>query len=131
VEQFSVTPSHVEGTIVYPQTPPVGGPHNPTWQTCSFYEGPVSSERAAHSLEHGAIWITYRPDLPEDQRQVLRELAQRRTDVLVSRWDEGLPAPVVASSWGRQLKFETAHDPRVEQFVKAFSGQAPEPSAPC
>ena len=131
VETFSVVPSHTNDPVVYPQTPPVGGAHNPAWETCFFRDGPVSSERAVHSLEHGAIWVTYRPDLPADQLAVLRRLAESRRDVLVSRWDEGLPAPVVASSWGRQLKLQSADDPRLLQFVRAFTGQAPEPNAPC
>ena len=75
--------------------------------------------------------MTYRPDLPADQVAVLAALARSRSDVLVSRWDDGLPAPVVASSWGRQLTLESATDLRLVQFVRAFTGQAPEPSAPC
>jgi hypothetical protein len=95
-----------------------------------FRDRPVPSESAVHSLEHGAIWITYRPDLPADQIDVLSRLARARTDVLVSRWDDGLPAPLVASSWGRQLKLESATDPRLFQFIQAFTGRGPE-SAPC
>lgn len=132
VETFDVQDtSHTDGTVAYPQTPPVGGAHNPTWETCVFREGPVKNETAVHSLEHGAIWITYRPDLPADQLDVLRRLAGSRRDVLVSRWDQGLPAPVVASSWGAQLKLQSADDPRLLQFVRAFTGRAPEPNAPC
>ncbi|MGH9231448.1 MAG: DUF3105 domain-containing protein, partial [Acidimicrobiales bacterium] len=132
VETFDVQDtSHTDGRVNYPHTPPVGGPHNPVWETCVFRDGPVTSETAVHSLEHGAIWVTYRPDLPVDQLDVLRRLASSRRDVLVSRWDEGLPAPVVASSWGRQLKLQSADDPRLLQFVQAFTGRSPEPNAPC
>ncbi len=132
VETFAVdSTSHTTEPVAYPQTPPVGGPHHPTWETCVFRDRPVTSETAVHSLEHGAIWVTYRPDLPADQIGVLRRFAEGRRDVLVSRWDRGLPAPVVVSSWGRQLKLESADDPRLLQFAQAFSGQAPEPNAPC
>ena len=84
-----------------------------------------------HSLEHGAIWVTYRPDLPTGQVDVLARLAATRNKMLVSRWEAGLPAPVVVSSWGRQLKLASATDPRLVQFANAFSGQGPEPNAPC
>jgi hypothetical protein len=131
VETFAAAASHTEGSVVYPQTPPVGGPHSPVWQTCTFYDRPVPSEAAVHSLEHGAIWVTYRPDLPPDQVDVLARLARTRHDMVVSRWDDGLPSPVVVSSWGRQLKLDSATDPRLVQFAQAFSGQAPEPNAPC
>lgn len=133
VEEFPVSPSHTapDASVDYAQTPPVGGAHNPTWQTCAFYDKPVPSETAVHSLEHGAIWITYRPDVPQEALQPLRDLARARHKVLVSRWDRGLPAPVVVTSWGRQLKLESTRDPRLEQFIRAFPGMAPEPDAPC
>ena len=130
VESFDVAPSHTTEPVSYPQTPPVGGAHSFSWETCVFRDRPVTSETAVHSLEHGAIWITYRPDVPPDQLAVLSRLADTRKDVLVSRWDAGLPAPVVASSWGRQLKLDSATDPRLMQFILAFTGRGPE-SAPC
>jgi hypothetical protein len=132
VETYAVESfSHTNEPVVYPQRPPVGGPHHPTWETCVFRDRPVANETAVHSLEHGAIWVTYRPDLAPEEIAVLRRLAESRRDVLVSRWDEDLPAPVVVSSWGRQLKLESANDPRLLQFAQAFSGQSPEPNAPC
>jgi putative peptide zinc metalloprotease protein len=132
VQTFSVASrSHTNDPVTYPQTPPVGGPHTPTWEACVFHGRPIATEKGVHSLEHGAIWITYRPDLPADQVDVLARMAGSRRDVLVSRWDNGLPAPVVVSSWGRQLRLTSATDPRLVQFAEAFSGQAPEPNAPC
>lgn len=133
VETFQVNVGHVapDVTVPYAQTPPVGGVHHPGWQPCGFYDGPVPNETAVHSLEHGAIWITYRPDLPAADIETLRRMATPGGTVLVSRWDEGLPSPLVASSWGRQLKLESASDPRLAQFMAAFRGDAPEPFASC
>ena len=132
VETFSVASrNHVEGPVTYFQTPPVGGPHHPTWEPCVFHDRPVPSEKGVHSLEHGAIWVTYRPGLPANEIDVLVRLARSRGDVLVSRWDNSLPAPVVVSSWGRQMNLASATDPRLVEFAQAFSGQAPEPDAPC
>jgi hypothetical protein len=84
------------------------------------------------SMDRGAVWITYRPDLPPAQIDLLRELAQRQTYVLVSPYP-GLPAPAVASAWGVQLPLSTASDPRLAQFVRAYrlGVQAPDHGAPC
>ncbi len=134
VQSFEV-PSrfHTEGPVSYDPIPPVGGDHAPVWQNCGFYDVPIQDENAVHSLEHGVVWITYEPDLlSPDQVEVLRGLASNHSHVLVSPY-AGLPAPVVASAWGRQLSLEGAYDPRLEQFIAAFERgeQSPEPGAPC
>lgn len=123
---------HVDGAVSYAQTPPVGGEHAPVWQNCASYDAPIVNERGVHSLEHGAVWITFQPDLPGDQVDALRRLAADQDFVLVSPYPE-LPSPVVASAWGRQLPLESADDPRLAQFVRAFAQgpQTPELGAPC
>ena len=134
VQRFLVSSnSHVAGRVNYPQTPPVGGPHNPAWQNCGFYSTPVVPELGVHSMEHGAAWIVFRPSLPAEQVQTLRQLAGRPY-VLVSPWeDENIPAPVVASAWGLQLRADTATDPAVASFVEAYANgpQTPERGARC
>ena len=133
VRTFEVTQrDHVETPVAYAQTPPVGGNHAPVWQNCGFYDRPVRNENAVHSMEHGAVWVAYRPDLPAGQVDLLRQLTQRQNYVLASPHPD-LPAPVVASAWGRQLSLNSAEDPRLNQFVRAFTlgDQTPEPGAPC
>jgi predicted small secreted protein len=122
---------HTKEPVDYPQSPPVGGPHNPIWQNCGFYSKPVRDENAVHSMEHGAVWITYRPDLPKDRVEKIKSLTQK-SYVLASPYP-GLPAPLVASAWGKQLRLNSTNDPRLEQFVRAYrqGPQTPEPGAPC
>jgi hypothetical protein len=122
---------HTKEPVDYPQSPPVGGPHNPIWQNCGFYSKPVRDEYAVHSMEHGAVWITYRPDLPKDQVEKITSFTLKNY-VLVSPYP-GLPAPVVASAWGKQLRLNSANDPRLGQFVTTYrlGPQNPEPGAPC
>lgn len=123
--------THTTEDVAYEQTPPVGGDHHPTWQNCGFYDAPVVEEHAVHSLEHGAVWLTYDPDLPAGDVGTLRELADRHPYLLVSPLDgvEG----VVASAWGLQLQLDGADDERLEPFLVAHlqGPQTPEPGAPC
>jgi hypothetical protein len=133
LERFSdLSADHVSGSVTYEQTPPVGGPHNPIWQNCGIYDQPVPNEQAVHSLEHGAAWITYQPDLAADDVALLRDLVQGNAYVLLSPY-EGLPAPVVASAWGLQLQLDGADDARLPVFIDEFANgpQTPEPGAPC
>lgn len=123
---------HVQGSVAYPQTPPVGGDHNAVWQNCGVYDRSVANENAVHSLEHGAVWITYDPQLDAPRVAALAALAIGQTHVLVSPF-EGTPSPVVASAWGVQQRFESAADPGIAAFIQAYqlSPQSPEPGAPC
>lgn len=134
VQTFGNIPAgqHVEGPIPYAQTPPVGGPHNGVWQNCGIYANAIRSENAVHSLEHGAVWITYRPDLPADQIEQLRNLARGQRYVLLSPFD-GVPSPVVASAWAAQLQMESATDARLAQFISQYQQGpfTPERGAPC
>jgi hypothetical protein len=45
----------------------------------------------------------------------------------------GLPSPVVASAWGKQLQLPSVSDPRLGQFIDYFrqGPQTPEPGATC
>jgi hypothetical protein len=131
---FTVTDrGHTQDPVTYPQTPPVGGNHFPVWVNCGYYPQAVQPEMAVHSMEHGAAWITYRPSLPADQVALLKALA-KTPYVLVTPWkDNTLPAPVVASAWGLQLKADSAGDPAIRAFVQMYANgpQTPEKGAPC
>jgi hypothetical protein len=133
VKTFDVpSRKHVRGPIFYPQRPPVGGNHSSVWQNCGFYGHPIANEHGVHSLEHGAVWITYRPDLSPRQVVVLRDLAHAQRYVLVSPFPN-LPTSVVASSWGRQLRLGSVYDARLREFVSRFrlDDSAPEHGGPC
>ena len=125
--------THVTERVDYPQTPPVGGDHNPTWWNCGAYAEPIVTEAGVHSLEHGAVWIAYAPDLPAEQVALLEAFAEQ-TYVLVAPWpDDTLPAPIVFSAWGAQLRVEEVPSSDAEDFLHAFrrARSAPEPGAPC
>lgn len=123
---------HIAGTITYRESPPLGGAHNVVWQNCGIYAAPIHDEHAVHALEHGAIWITYRPDLPADQVETLRKIAS--DDFMLLSPYPTLTAPVVASAWNHQIVLEGANDPRLRRFISMFKNNpntTPEFGAPC
>lgn len=111
---------HPEDDIVvlYEQVPPVGGPHNAVWQTCGFYDEYIFNWHGVHSMEHGAVWITYDPELAQEQIDTLEDKAEQGY-VLVSPYP-GLDAPVVASVWGKQMTFDGADDEKLDAFIKQY-----------
>ena len=124
---------HVQGDVTYDVSPPVGGPHSPVWLGCGVYTEAVPEENVVHSMEHGAVWLAYDPALTADDVQKLKNLHGLEPAYVVLSPYPGLPAKVVASTWGRQLKAESADDPRLAAFVKEYAGgdQGGEPGADC
>jgi hypothetical protein len=118
--------------ILYEQVPPVGGPHNAIWQTCGFYDEYIFNWHGVHSMEHGAVWLTYDPELPQGDIDRLRDFADQG-HVLVSPYP-GMDAPVVGSVWGKQMTFTGADDERIEAFIKQYRlnpDNTPEQGAMC
>ena len=64
IEVFEdVSQAHEEDPVYFDtDRPPPGGVHAPFWQNCGIYTEPVEAKNALHSLEHGAVWLTYDPD---------------------------------------------------------------------
>jgi hypothetical protein len=123
-----------ESDIVYDFTalPPVGGTHNPAWQNCGIYEEPVEAQFTIHSMEHGAVWITYQPDLPQEQIVQLQDTVRGQNFLLLTPWPN-LQSPVVLTAWGIQLEVDSADDERIEQFIERYQvgPQTPERGASC
>ncbi|MCT9930005.1 DUF3105 domain-containing protein [Planotetraspora sp. A-T 1434] len=123
---------HTWNKVSYKENPPVGGQHNFYWQNCGIYDKPIHNEHGVHSLEHGAVWITYRPDLPKADVDKLKTLASAEY-MLLSPYP-GLPAKVIASSWNHQIVLDGAGDPRLPEFIKTYKQNpsfTPEPGAAC
>jgi hypothetical protein len=110
---------HQQGPLTYRMTPAVGGSHNNDWQNCmgDIYDAPIAQEHAVHSLEHGAVWVTYRPDLPKDQVDALAGKVRGKEKMMMSPFDK-LDAPIALQAWGYQLKVQNASDDRIDEFIK-------------
>jgi hypothetical protein len=126
---------HKSGVISYAESPPIGGPHAPIWADCTgtVYPNQIASENAVHDLEHGAVWITYKPGLPSDQLDALTKLVSGQQYMLMTPY-AGLKTNVSLQAWGYQLFVDSATDSRVERFIKALrlsQTNTPEPNASC
>lgn len=131
-ETTDLSANHVEAAIAPSARPPLGGDHDPVWQNCGTYDDPVPTANAVHSLEHGAVWVTYQPDLPADELATLRELVEGEAYALLSPYPD-LAAPVVLTAWGVQLELDDAGDERIPAFLTKYlqGEQTPEPGASC
>lgn len=124
---------HKDGPLTYVTNPPVGGAHNPVWQNCmgDVYDQPIANEHAVHSLEHGAVWVTYKQGLPADQVNELKAKVQGKDYMLMSPITN-LDKNVSLQAWGYQLKVDNASDKRIDEFIKDLRLNASmEPGAAC
>jgi hypothetical protein len=122
---------HRTEPITYDSPVPAGGPHHPAWWNCGVYSEPVVTEHAVHSMEHGAVWLTYQPGLPADQVAVLEDLGEDEY-MLVSPVEDQ-DSPVVATAWDHQLSLDTADEKTLRAFIREYKQgpQTPEPGAAC
>ena len=126
---------HVTTPVTYEQSPPVGGPHDGEWADCTgtVYDVQIRQENAVHSMEHGAVWITYDPEaVSGDALETLTAYADE-SGRMVSP-NPGQDSPISLQSWNHQLKVDSADDPRIEQFADFLTYNQeffPEPGASC
>ncbi|MDP9182361.1 MAG: DUF3105 domain-containing protein [Actinomycetota bacterium] len=116
--------NHVQGSVTYPgqaDTPPVGGNHNGVPQSCQAYTAAIANEHAVHSLEHGAVWMTYNPD-----KLSAADITKLKGDLegspfrLLSPYP-GLKSPISLQAWGEQVFVDKADDKRIKAFLKYFT----------
>ncbi|MFF1291712.1 MULTISPECIES: DUF3105 domain-containing protein [unclassified Streptomyces] len=129
-----LTQNHVKDAVDYPMKPPVGGDHAQAWMTCegNVYTKAVANENAVHSLEHGAVWITYNGKATDADVKTLSDKVSKTPYTLMSP-GEDQSGTITLSAWGHQLSVSKASDPRVEQFLTKYvqGAQTPEKGATC
>ncbi|MGB8652270.1 MAG: DUF3105 domain-containing protein [Mycobacteriales bacterium] len=127
---------HKEGVIAYPHqasTPPDGGNHNGVPESCQVYTEPIANEHAVHSLEHGAVWVTYDPaKLSKADVDVLKKLVDGDPYRMLSPYP-GLKSPISLQAWGEQLFVDKVSDTRIKRFLDLFTNgpQTKEPGSAC
>lgn len=108
--------------VAYDRHPPFGGPHDSSWATCmgTVYDKPIREENAVHSLEHGAIWITYNPaEIDSAGIEKLKDRVKGEQYMMLSPHPDQ-EAPISLQSWGHQLSVDSADDKRIGRFITAL-----------
>ncbi|MDQ1044900.1 DUF3105 domain-containing protein [Streptomyces sp. V4I2] len=126
--------THVTKEVKYPMEPPVGGDHNQVWMNCNgdVYTEAINNMNAVHSLEHGAVWVTYTSKAAKADVEALAAKVKSTPYTLMSP-DEKQADPIMLSAWGNQRTVTSADDPNVAKFFEKFvqGKQTPEPGAAC
>ncbi|KMS70462.1 membrane protein [Streptomyces viridochromogenes] len=126
--------THVTTTVKYPTEPPVGGDHLRAWMNCNgdVYTKAVDNMNAVHSLEHGAVWVTYTSKAAKADVEALAAKVGQTPYTLMSP-DEKQKDPIMLTAWGVQRTVTGADDPNVDRFFEKYvqGEQTPEKGATC
>ncbi|CAM5385642.1 DUF3105 domain-containing protein [Streptomyces aurantiogriseus] len=126
--------THVTKTVKYPTEPPVGGDHHQAWMNCNgdVYTKALNNMNAVHSLEHGAVWVTYNSKASKTDVDALAAKVKKTPYTLMSP-DDQQADPIMLTAWGHQRTVTGASDPNVDKFLEKFvqGEQTPEPGAAC
>jgi len=131
-----VSEDHVADEQTYPESPPVGGLHDSEWADCdgAIYDLQIRDENAVHSLEHGAVWVTYNPDdISDADLALLSEYVADQPFIFLSPYPE-LTSLVSLQAWNHQMFADAVEDPRVNEFIQVLRQNpetTPEVGATC
>jgi hypothetical protein len=114
-------------TVAYEESPPVSGRHAPSPIPCGTYGEAVPNEGLVHSLEHGAVYLLYAPDVPVPQIRQLEEIAGNYDEnVLVAPYDGEMETPIAVGSWGERMDLEEVDEDAITTYIDTFAGEGPE-----
>jgi hypothetical protein len=108
--------------------PPTGGPHFSVPQRTGVYDDPINDGNAIHALEHGIVWISYHPDLVDEETlRVLRDVADAfGNDTMLSPRPQNA-MPIALASWGRLLTMSSLNEELAREFIRTNRNRSPEP----
>lgn len=125
----------------YNSNPPASGNHWGSPAENGVHDKQLPDEQLIHNLEHGYVWISYRPvgelaeatteanTVPGASDEVIDEL---KKIVEADDWKvvlgprEKNDSMIALVAWGRVLKLDSPDYDKVKEFVKTYRNRGPE-----
>lgn len=129
--------NHVDdGTVKYggPEAPTSGDHSSPApWQ---YFEQEIPDMNVIHNMEHGGIYISYRPDLPPEQIAKIKAMFFKpysntsfTPTKAIAAPRAANDAPIIMSSWRRSMKLDSFDEKKMKEYYLRNVGKSPEPAA--
>lgn len=130
---INIGQSHPE----YNSNPPTSGGHYEEWETKGIYKEQQPNEGLVHNLEHGYIWISYRPDASSKIVKQLEDFYGIGKKIIIEPRKEN-DKMIALAAWNWLDKFDPASPEalsdvelkRIQDFIDTYINQGPEPNAP-
>lgn len=112
----------------YNSNPPTSGWHYPKPAEWGAYKQEIPDEILIHNLEHGGIWISYKPGISQEVIEKLEDLQKKWGRKVIVAPRSANDTDIALAAWTRLDKFSVSEfsDERAEKFIKAFRNKGPE-----
>ena len=132
VLDFSTSGGHQPPPISYETSPPVAGPHSSA-VPCGVHAEQIPNENQVHNLEHGAVGVQYKPDVPVRQIRRIEELARSYDSHVFTGPYEEMESNIALTAWGHMVRLDSFEEQTIRDFVDEFAqgGDAPEAFEDC
>ncbi|MBI4363625.1 MAG: DUF3105 domain-containing protein [Candidatus Doudnabacteria bacterium] len=118
-------PGCTPGSPAYNSNPPTSGCHDPQPAAWGSYSQTLSDQALIHNLEHGGIWVSYKPDIDSETVAKLNDFAKRYRKVVVEPRSAN-DANITLAAWGRLSKLDSYDEGAILRFIQAFYDKGPE-----
>lgn len=112
----------------YNSNPPTSGWHYAEAAEWGIYKEELPDETLIHNLEHGGIWISYKPRISEDLRKKLEHFYDVYGRKIIVTPRQKNDQDIALAAWNRLDTFDAQEysDEHINAFIKAFRNKGPE-----
>ncbi len=114
--------------FAYNSNPPTSGPHHANPAEWGVYSEEIPDQVLIHNLEHGGIWIAYKPGLDPAAVARLDAITKEFGRKVIMAPRSANDADIALAAWNHLDKFSQAEfsEERVRNFIKAYLNRGPE-----
>lgn len=125
----------------YNSNPPTSGNHWGSPAKAGIYDKQLPDEQLIHNLEHGYVWISYRPGnnnaeasagagqstgVSEDVINELKKIVEADNWKVILEPREKNDKVIALAAWGRLLNLDNPDYDKVKDFIKTYRNRGPE-----
>jgi len=114
----------------YQSNPPTSGEHWAFPMRSGIYDTEKPDEAIVHSMEHGRVWVSYKPSISEETKKALEAFMKTQGQIILTPRSAN-DTDIALASWNRLDAFElnpdgTFDENRIRSFIRRYRDKGPE-----